>query len=118
MFQVQLPDTRHVVAQLEGMVKKIHELERHGVVNEVRDWETQDVHRKRPGARHTRNGARVYFRPHSRYEMRRHMLNIRRLKRHGVMVMPSTRPILRRVMIDRLWDRMTALVNGALTWQK
>ena len=117
MFTVQMPDVKQVISKLERMQKSINALEHGGLTTEVRDWEVQDVHRKRPGARNTRSGARVFFRPHSRYEMRRHKLNLRRLKRRGVAIAYSTRPILRRTMIDRLWERVTHLVEEKLTWK-
>ena len=117
MLSVQVPDVSHVLDQLHHMQHNIRDLKRHGIVAETRDWEVQDVHRHRPGARHTRSGAITRFRPHSKYEMARHRAHLRKLARHGVKFVPSTRPILRRMLIDQLWERVTRLVSEKLKWK-
>jgi hypothetical protein len=118
MVSVSLEGLDRVTAKIDGMKRKIAHLEHVDIVNEVRDWETQDVNRKHPGAHRTRFGAKVLFRPHSRYEMARHRAAMRRiLKHHGILRPPSTRPILRQVMIDRLRERMTKMFHEKIQWR-
>lgn len=116
MFTINI-DADEIMEKIEGMQQKIQHLDHHDILDEVRDWETQDVNRKLPGARRARHGARVTFRPHSRYEMLRSRRARRRLMRKGrYLYRVSTRPILRQVMIDRLTERMNELLVEKLRW--
>jgi hypothetical protein len=118
MVSVSLEGLDRVTKKIDGMRFKIRHLEHVDVPHEMRDWETGDVHRHAPGTHRTRLGGKVLFRPHSRYEMARHRAAMRRiLKHHGILRPPSTRPILRQIMIDRLRERMTRLVSEKLQWR-
>jgi hypothetical protein len=48
--------------------------------------------------------------------MRRHMIAKRRLARHGIVRPPSTRPILRQVLKDRLRERIAAMIKEKIHW--
>jgi hypothetical protein len=107
-----------ITNKLEEMEGKIKSLEHEGLVDETRNWEVQDVHRHRPGAKRMRGGgARVIFRPHSRYEMMKSRRAVRKLFRRGRYIYKrSIRPILRQVMIDRLKERVSELLSEKLKW--
>jgi hypothetical protein len=117
MLHIELEGLDKITQRLDAMHRKIRHLEHVDAVHEMRDWEVENVHRHAPGARRMRLGAKVLFRPHSRYEMRRHQLAMRRLiQRGGTVRPPSTRPILRQVLVDQLRERMTTLLSEKLKW--
>jgi hypothetical protein len=117
MAHIALLGLDRVARKIDGMRYKIRHLEHVDIVHEMRDWEVETVNRKRPGTRHIRLGGKVLFRPHSKFEMKRHQLAVRRLIKHGGTVRPaSTRPILRQMLIDRLRERMTHLLREKLKW--
>jgi hypothetical protein len=106
------------VKKFEDMQEKIKDLEHEGLVDEVRNWEVQDVHRHRPAAKRRRGGrVQTLFRPHSRYEMMKSRRAVRKLFRRGRYIYKrSMRPILRQVMIDRLQERVNELLVEKLKW--
>jgi hypothetical protein len=117
MLSISIQGLDKVTEKLESMRRKVRHLEHTDVVHEMRDWEVEDMHRHNPGAKHIRLGDKVLIRAHSRYEVRRHQLAVRRLIKHGGAVRPSsTRPILRQMLIDRLHERMTRLLHEKLKW--
>ena len=97
--------------KLEEMQEKIEQLKHTGLADELADWETQDMHRRRPFVKRRRVGASTTIRPHSLYEMRRRrkvfQRYARRHRRKGRYVTAfdirtSTRPNLRAELLDRL----------------
>jgi hypothetical protein len=115
MLEINVDGVDRITRRLERMQRKLEHFEG-ALLHEVRDWEVQDVHRKQPGAHGSRDGtviARVIFRPHSRYEMKRSMLARRRLHYKG---RTSTRDILRKQLIDRLIVRLNAKIEEELKW--
>jgi hypothetical protein len=48
--------------------------------------------------------------------MQRHQRALRHLARQHVMVLRSTRPILRQAMIDRLRERITTMFHERIRW--
>ena len=51
--------------KLEEMQEKIEQLKHTGLADELADWETQDMHRRRPLVKRRRVGASTTIRPHS-----------------------------------------------------
>jgi hypothetical protein len=116
-MSIELQGLDRITKKIDAMRHKIAHLEHSDIPHELSDWQVADVHRHKPFTLHTRTGAKTRFRPHSKYEMHRHQLAMRRiLKHHGVLRLPSTRPILRQVMIDRLRERMTKMLHDKLRW--
>jgi hypothetical protein len=119
MLNIVDVDIKAALERIEGMQKRIATFEHTDIREEVRNWETRDVRRHRPGAKSIRGGgAKVIFRPHSRYEMRRARAAMRRTVRKGRYYVGrlSMRPILRRFLIDRLTERMSELMAEKLRW--
>jgi hypothetical protein len=116
MLSITLQGLDRITNRLDAMRHKVQHVQHVDIAHEMADWEVQDVHRHRPGMHHTRIGARTKFRPHSRYEMRRHQQALRRLSKRSIMRLASTRPILRQVMIERLRERMVAMLDNKLKW--
>jgi hypothetical protein len=52
-LQVEIKGGDHIADRLHGMSHKLDHLE-HDLLSAVRDWETEIVHRKRPGAHRSR----------------------------------------------------------------
>jgi hypothetical protein len=100
---------------------------------ELSDWQTQDVHRKRPGTKRSRwrrgsTQVQTLFRPHSRYETTRSQLHQRRLLRRlrrtkrrvitdFIQLKRSTRPILRESLIEQLRNRMVTALFETISWK-
>jgi hypothetical protein len=100
---------------------------------EMSDWQTEDVHRKRPGTKRSRwrrgsTQVQTLFRPHSRYETMRSQLYQRRLLRRlrrtkrrvitdFIQLKRSTRPILRESLIDQLRNRMVTALFETISWK-
>jgi hypothetical protein len=112
MIGVEIEGIDAVEERLMKMARRIAHLDR-AILHEVRDWETEDVHRKKPGAHRTQGGARVLFRQHSWYETKRSRLAARRKFYVG---RTSTRAVLRVELIDKLIVRLDALMQDRLTW--
>ena len=100
---------------------------------EMSDWQTEDVHRKRPGTKRSRwrrgsTQVQTLFRAHSRYETTRSQLYqrrlIRRLRRTKrrvitdfIQLKRSTRPILRESLIEQLRNRMVTALFETISWK-
>lgn len=105
-------DVDRVLQRLERMQQRLEHFEG-DLLSEMRDWEVQNVHRRKPGARSARNRGivgRTLFRPHSRFEIMRS----RMAKRHYMKT--STRDILRKPLINRLIARLTRRAQRSLRW--
>jgi hypothetical protein len=100
---------------------------------EMSDWQTEDVHRKRPGTKRSRwrrgsTQVQTLFRPHSRYETTRSQLYQRRLLRRlrrtkrrvitdFIQLKRSTRPILRESLTEQLRNRMVTALFETISWK-
>jgi hypothetical protein len=122
MFEVKLTGYNELMTKFEMLDAQIRTLYS-AIPDEMRHWQTEDVHRKFPSQKkHTfRNRLRVVtkFHPHSVYETRKSAEARQRRKRrkHSMPVRPrSTRPILRPALIERLHERMVKLVSEAMKW--
>jgi hypothetical protein len=86
------------------------------------DWQTGDMHRKRPFTMRTRGRRSLRkvattVRPHSRYEMQgEHRALLRAKRRHQLPHHWSTRPILRASLESSLFDKMTEAFHAAIRW--
>jgi hypothetical protein len=116
MVTINIEGLDRTIKRVDAMAQTIRHFKYVDVLHAVRDWEVDDVDRHRPGAKRFRTTTRTKFRPHSRFEMHRHMLAVRRLGRKGIVRPPSNRPILRAEMIDRLHERLTELIARKLKW--
>ncbi len=117
---------------LEPLLSKVGELQRRldglqqNIPEELKDWEAEDMDRQVPWARQKNRGRRTYtvIRPHSaksirwrkaHQQARRAALRAQhhRFRRERP---PSTRPILRAELFDRLCERMATLLRATITW--
>jgi hypothetical protein len=97
------------------MIEKLRDL-KHAEADEFAAWQIEDMHRQHAAVHPNHSGAYTIVRPHSRYEVRRHQRNLRRLLRHGRYIgKVSTRPILRPELLDQLSSRLSALLEN-LRW--
>jgi hypothetical protein len=103
---------------------------------EMSDWQTDDVHRKKPATKRSRwrggsTKVQTLFRPHSRYETEQSTLYqrrlMRRLRRVGttkrfrqindfIQLKRSSRPILRDSLVRELEDRMATTMSETISW--
>jgi hypothetical protein len=119
-------------AAVEKRILKMYYRIRHVKAVEVgtllSEWQTDDMHRQRPGTKRVRRYgiARTIIRPHSLYEMRasrKYQQRVaRRLKSKRAKLKPpriylktSTRPILRAVLLDQLKGRVRELA-ASIHW--
>jgi hypothetical protein len=118
MFTMQI-DTSAIEERLHAQLKKIGHFKAVDMPAEMSDWQTADMHRKRPFTMRFRRAgkAATRVRPHSRYEtlhMRR--LLRRRIKRQQEPRRFSSRPILRDELFSQLYERMQSLLETKLRW--
>jgi hypothetical protein len=101
---------------------------------ELSQWQTQDMHRKRPAVKRRRWRARktralTLIRPHSRAEVlrsRAYQAGLRRRIRSkrkrpseaviAVRLRHSTRPILREILYAQFVDRLTRALHETVNW--
>lgn len=131
MFQVDI-ESEAIEKKLRSMYWKVQRLGMRNIGTELSEWQTEDVHRKRPATKRNRRArtAQTMFRPHSRFEMRNRNKLYRKLERRAkkfgkkhalpVVAVPikrwSKRPILRMQMLDRFHERMRELMSAKLKW--
>jgi hypothetical protein len=106
-------DVDKALERLDSMARKIRHLDHVDIPHEMRDWEVEDVHRKRPGTHRGRRGGHVLFRLHSWYEVRRSRLAQRRIHYRG---RTSQRDVLGAELIDKLIQRLDLLMQEKLKW--
>jgi len=107
------------------------------VPKELSDWQTNDMHRKRPGTtrkkwRRGSTQAQTIVRQHSQYETQRSQLYqrrlLRRLRRVGttkrfrqvsqfIQLRRSSRPVLRESLIQQLYARMQTALRETVAWK-
>jgi hypothetical protein len=130
MFVVTV-DASGPIATLHGMVRQLDHFGRVGIGQEMSEWQTEDMHRKRPFTKRNRSAktAATLVRPHSRYEVNRSRNAQRRIARrarkHGellsLVTQPtrprSTRPILRAELVLKLHERMSQAMREKLQWR-
>jgi hypothetical protein len=103
---------------------------------EMSDWQTDDVHRRKPATKRSRWRAsstkvQTLFRPHSRFETEKSALYQRRLMRRVrrvgttkrfkqindyIQLKRSSRPILRDSLARELEDRMATAMSETISW--
>jgi hypothetical protein len=114
-------DTSKVEKRLADMVEKLKKLGTEEIGIELTNWQSADMHRKKPRTRVWARGKRAstVIRPHSIAEMKRsHQSQMRaRRRRRGPLPAKhwSTRPILRDELYQRLAERMRALL-ATIRW--
>ena len=129
-------NTDEIVKTLGRMIGKITYMGGVELPKELSDWQTKDVHRKRPATTRSRwrrgsTKVQTLFRPHSRYETEKSTLYqrrlIRRLRRVGttkrfkqisdyIQLKRSSRPILRDSLVKELEDRMVTAMFETISW--
>jgi hypothetical protein len=135
-FTAQI-NTHAVVKTIGRMIGKITYMGGVELPKELSDWQTDDVHRRKPATKRSRWRAgstkvQTLFRPHSRYETEKSTLYqrrlMRRLRRVGttkrfkqisdyIELKRSSRPILRDSLVRELEDRMVAALFETVTWE-
>lgn len=129
MLQVTC-DTSKVMKRIWKMIRKIRHVKEVEVGMVLSDWQSDDMHRHRPGTKRFRRlgKATTLVRPHSLYEMERSQKYGRRLtrvakrssrsKKRKDYVLPaaylrvSQRPIVRAELMEQLNKRVAELVKG------
>jgi hypothetical protein len=88
------------------------------VADELRDWETEDLHRKRAHLKRRHTDASTIIRAHSWWETKGRRKVARRLIRKGRYIPCwSTRPPLRPSLHAEFIARMIELLHTKLTWR-
>jgi hypothetical protein len=121
MLTIQLDEValKSVTRRIDTMVEAIEQLRHVDLGNELADWETSDMRRKRPYTKHRYNGASTIIRAHSWFEVKGRRKVVRKLIRKGRYIGGrrwSTRPVLRPFLLDQLSDRIEALAEQSLRW--
>jgi hypothetical protein len=129
MLSVTL-DTDKVSKRVQKMLRRLRHVKSVEVGMLLSDWQTDDMHRHRPGTKRFRRlgKAQTIVRPHSQYEIERSRQFGRRLtriakrsarsKRHKDYVLPfaflrwSQRPIVREELMDALRERVHKLAQS------
>jgi hypothetical protein len=113
---------------LEPLVNKIYEMHksleglRENVPHELRAWQKEDLHRKRPSAKTRRSGRSLktstIIRPRSLKSQTYRAAHraVRRAMRERVRRLRSSRPILRPELFELLRRRMAELLFN-ITWK-
>lgn len=121
-------DMSAVSKRIGEMIGRIDHFKRVDIGNGLSDFQTQDMHRNKPFTMRSRAKGRAVtkIRPHSLFEMQRSRKTQRRMVRYlkskrrrrppRFYVQTSTRPILRREMLDRLGARMHQLFLDKIHW--
>ena len=128
-------ETAELEKQFTSMIEKIDHFKRVDIGNELPDWQVQDMHRNRPFTMRSRARGRAVtkIRPHSLYEVERSakargrvIARLRRQARRAgqYFVAPtqvirrwSSRPYLRRSLLDVLIDRLRRCFEDKIKWQ-
>jgi mRNA-degrading endonuclease YafQ of YafQ-DinJ toxin-antitoxin module len=126
-------NTTKVTKRILKMTRRLRHIKQVEVGTMLSDWQTQDMHRHRPGTKRYRGlgKALTLVRPHSLYEMEHSKAYGRKLtriakrssrsKRKRDYVLPtsyllaSQRPILREVLQDKLIGRFQTL-RDSIRW--
>jgi len=133
-FTLEIGNADAVADTVGKMIGRITYLGAVEMPKEMGDWETKDVHRKRPGKKRKkwRRGStqvQTLFRPHSKYETQQSTLYQRRLLRRlrratgrkiitdFIQLKRSNRPILRASLIEQLGSRMARALFESVSWK-
>jgi hypothetical protein len=119
-------DTTELVKKLDNMTKQI-EVIPHEMYIELDEWQTEDVHFRRPFTRmvddHTVQTViwpRRHRRPHLRKRFKISVKQAAKIAQHRVrrkaIAVASNRPVLRDFLYRELVDRMTVLLEN-VKWQ-
>ena len=99
------------------MQAKIEQLQHHDLAEELGNWETGDLNRRKAYVKRRRNGGSTVVRQHSWYETKGRKRFARKLIRKGRYIARwSQRPVLRPFLLDQLEDRVAALAEQSLKW--
>lgn len=111
-------DLAGITAKLNGMLHRIDHFSRVEMGQIMSDWQTHDMHRKKPFTKRWRRKVQTRVRPHSLREMQRSKLYVRREKRHHLIPRHwSSRPILRAILESKLFTDMTDAFHRAIAWK-
>ena len=133
-FTMTIANAAEVANTIGAMIGRITYMGGVELPKEMGDWETKDVHRKRPGKKRKkwRRGStqvQTLFRPHSQYETQRSTLYQRRLLRRlrratgrriitdFIQLRRSARPVLRETLLEQLQTRMTTALFETVSWK-
>lgn len=128
MYFIQT-DVSGPLKTVSGMIRKVNHFKRVDIGTTLSDWQTEDLHRKRPFTMRSRakGMAATRIRPHSRYEVMRSRKAQRRLARRAkrktfiaasaIYRKWSTRPILRADMRTLLVRRLSDALHKLIVWK-
>jgi hypothetical protein len=119
MFNIEIDVTalKAVNQRIDTMVEAIATLKHVDLGNELADWETGDLNRKRAYTKHRYNGGSTIIRAHSWYETKGRKRTVRKfVRRRKYHARWSNRPVLRPQLLDLLVDRVAALAEQSLHW--
>ena len=121
MLKVNIMGAGAFEKRLEDMAEQLKKLGTQDIGAELKEWQSADMHRKRPKTRVSKRGKRAstIIRPHSVAEMKRSHRVLLRAKRRkaGIAALKrfSTRPILRNELYEKFTERMRALL-ASVKW--
>jgi hypothetical protein len=116
-IEIDTEALKAVDRRIDAMVEAIEQLKHVDLGNELADWETGDLNRKRAYTKHRYNGGSTVIRKHSWFETKGRRKVARRFMRRRIYhARWSNRPVLRPQLLDMLVDRVAALAERTLTW--
>jgi hypothetical protein len=122
-FHIELDGLEHITATLDGMADQIAALGKEEIAKELTAWQRDDMKRTYPNTKQEdEKTATTEIWPRSRVSDKPRATGEKRVRvfappRGGPRVASSTRPILRSELFKTLCNRMSELLNRAVTWQ-
>jgi hypothetical protein len=136
-FEMEIVNGAEVANEIGKMIGHITYMGGVEMPKEMSNWQTGDVHRRRPATTRTRwrrgsTQSQTLFRPHSRYETERSTQYqkrlLRKLRRVGktkrfkqvtdfIQLKRSNRPILRESLIEQLRNNMITALFETVSWK-
>jgi hypothetical protein len=117
-FEVKV-ESENLLKQFEDMQKRVTDLEQK-LPDVFLDWQREDMHRKFPKIEE-KSGLSVttYVYPRSRLQRsgKGGGQSVRKRARIAAGRPGAKRPILREELVDKLFERMTAMCKEAIEWQ-
>jgi chromatin segregation and condensation protein Rec8/ScpA/Scc1 (kleisin family) len=116
-------DSSAVSRRLDDMTARIERFGRMDMPAELLAWQTEDMHRKYPNQEEPDDSStQTHIWPTSRLVLqKRHeqqeMHSAPRRRRRRPVIVRGHHPILRLVLVERLHERMKALLREKLTWR-
>jgi hypothetical protein len=122
-MEVEIEGMAKLTARFDSMVEKLNNFGKHAMPDELTNWQSEDMKRHFPNTEtpDDKTAATEIFprsripSQHKRPSAAARLVPLARPK-GGSKPPPSTRPILREELWNKLCERMDALLGNKLTW--